>query len=60
VLAGFVEDHYVKTGKPMRRCQPRDLVGHATDLINFETLTPTLTREVLDAAFASCFGEEAE
>ena len=60
VLAGFVEDHYVKTGKPMRRCQPRDLVGHATDLINFETLSPTLTREVLDAAFASCFGEEAE
>ena len=60
VLESFVQDHYLKSGKPMRRCQPRDLVAHATDLMNFEGLPATLTREVLDTAFGSCFAEEAE
>jgi hypothetical protein len=60
VLESFVEDRYLQTGKPMRRCQPRDLIAHATDLINFEGLPPILTRDVLDAAFGSCLAEEAE
>jgi predicted ATPase with chaperone activity len=60
VLDSFVRERYTKSGKAMRRCQPRDLVAHATDLMNFEGLPPILTREVLDTAFGSCFAEETE
>ncbi len=56
----FVEKHYRKTGKKMRRCHPRDVITHAIDLIRFERLEFELTEEVLDRAFESCFLENAE
>jgi predicted ATPase with chaperone activity len=51
----FIERHYVATGKPFRRCQPRDVLSHAIDLINFEELAYELTDDLLDRAFATCF-----
>jgi len=56
----FIERHYRKTGKPMRRCHPRDVITHAVDLIRFERLEYELTDEVLDRGFESCFLEKAE
>jgi hypothetical protein len=44
----------------LRRCQPRDLLSHATNLIHFEKLPYVLTDEILDRAFESCFVEEEE
>lgn len=55
VLERFLEKRYRRTGKPLRRCQPRDVVSHAIDLLQFERLPFELTDEVLDHAFDSCF-----
>jgi len=60
LVAEFVKQHYVQTGKPFRRCHPRDVVTHALDLIEFERLPPRLTTELLERAFQSCFSEEKQ
>jgi hypothetical protein len=54
-LDAFIQKHYETTAKKFRRCQPRDVISHAIDLINFEQLPFELTEELLDRAFASCF-----
>jgi hypothetical protein len=56
----FIERHYRATGKPFRRCHPRDVISHAIDLIHFERLPYFLTDELLDRAFESCFAQEFE
>jgi predicted ATPase with chaperone activity len=56
----FVEKHYVKGGKRYRRCHPRDIINHAIDIINFESLPRKLTLELLDQAFHSCFVENID
>jgi SpoVK/Ycf46/Vps4 family AAA+-type ATPase len=56
----FIEKHYRKAGKPLRRCHPRDVLSHAIDLIHFEKLSFALTEDLLDRAFESCFLEESE
>jgi len=54
-LDAFIQKHYEATGKKFRRCQPRDVISHAIDLINFEQHPFGLTEDLLDRAFASCF-----
>ena len=56
----FVERHYVDGGKKMRRCHPRDVISHAIDIINFESLPRELNEDVLDRAFFSCFVENVD
>jgi hypothetical protein len=58
VIARFVDKHYRQTGKPMRRCHPRDVLSHALNLMSFERLPVELNEETLDRAFESCFLEE--
>jgi len=60
VIHAFVEKHYVQGGKRYRRCHPRDVISHAIDIINFESLTKELTEDVLDRAFDSCFVENVD
>ena len=60
LLEEFLETHYRVTGKPRRRCHPRDVITHAIDLIQFEQRPMELTKEVLDKAFLSCFFEHDE
>jgi hypothetical protein len=55
VVERFMEHRYRSTGKPRRRCHPRDVLTHAIDLIRFERLPWRLTEEVLDHAFESNF-----
>ncbi len=31
----FIDRHYIQTGKPFRRCHPRDVISHAVDFIQF-------------------------
>jgi predicted ATPase with chaperone activity len=57
VFDRFMQKHYRNTGKRRRRCHPRDVLGHAMDLIRFERRMWKLTDEVLDHAFESCFTE---
>ena len=58
LLDAFVEKHYLRTGRKFRRCQPRDVISHALDLIEFENANYALSEELLDRAFASCFVQE--
>ncbi len=60
ILPSFIERHYTSTGKPFRRCHPRDVLTHALNLINFEKLPRELTDQVLDRAFDSCFLSEED
>jgi hypothetical protein len=56
----FVEKHYGQGGAKMRRCHPRDVISHAIDIINFESLRKELNESVLDRAFWSCFVESVD
>jgi hypothetical protein len=58
-LDHLLNDHYKPIKKPFRRCQPRDLVTHALDLIRFESLPMELTEDLIDRAFESTFVCEA-
>ena len=60
LLGHFLEKRFRRTGKALRRCQPRDLLFHALNLIHFEKLPHALTDEILDRAFESCFVEDQE
>jgi hypothetical protein len=56
----LLEKYYRQTGRPMRRCHPRDVLNHALNLIRFEKLPEQLTDDVMDRAFQSCFVQEEE
>jgi hypothetical protein len=58
MLERYLDKHYRAAGKAFRRCQPRDVLSHALNLIHFEKLPFALTDEILDRAFHSCFLEE--
>ncbi|MEO8592594.1 MAG: hypothetical protein ABI759_04660 [Candidatus Solibacter sp.] len=59
-LDDFIERRYKKTDKTFRRCHPRDVLTHATNLMHFERLPYRLTAEVLDRAYESCFVQEQQ
>jgi hypothetical protein len=52
--------HYRPEGRPLRACQPRDLLDQVTALCRYRGSQPTITRELLDAACASYFLEESQ
>ena len=60
LVSYLIEQHYQPTGKPMRRCHPRDILSHAIDLIHFEKLPYVLNENLIDRAFESCFVQDAE
>jgi hypothetical protein len=47
--------HYRPEGRPLRACQPRDLLDQVTALCRYRGTEPAITRELLDAACASYF-----
>ncbi len=57
-LDAFLEKRYRASGKMFRRCQPRDVITHAIDLIRFEGMKWELSAEALDRAFESTFVSE--
>ncbi len=60
MLDRFLNKHYRSSSKQFRRCQPRDVLSHALNLMHFEKLPYALTDEILDRAFHSCFLEESD
>ena len=58
MIGRFITRHYRQNGKPFRRCHPRDVLTHAFNLVDFEKLPFTLTDQLLDRAFESCFVQE--
>ena len=47
--------HYRPENRPLRACQPRDLLDQVTALCRYRGNEPTISRELLDAACASYF-----
>ena len=47
-------------GVQLRGCQPRDLVDHALSLATYLDQPRHLTRDLLNAARASCFVEDRD
>jgi len=60
LIKWFIDKRYRQTGKQFRRCHPRDVLGHALNLMHFEKLPSVLTPELLDRAFESCFLQEED
>lgn len=58
MVSRFIAHNYRDGGKAMRRCHPRDILGHAVNLIEFRNLPFALTGEILNEAFDSCLLEE--
>jgi len=52
--------HYRPANRPLRACQPRDLLDQVTSLCRYRGIEPLITRELLDAACKSYFVNEPE
>ena len=50
--------HYRPVSRPLRACQPRDLIEQVTALCHYRGEEPRITRELLDAACAAYFVDD--
>ena len=50
--------HYRPGSRPLRACQPRDLIEQVTSLCHYRGEEPRITRELLDAACAAYFVDD--
>jgi predicted ATPase with chaperone activity len=60
LVSYLLDRHYMPSGKPRRRCHPRDILAHAIDIIHFDKLPYALNEELIDRAFESCFVQDEE
>ena len=61
VMVQYLERTYYQPRKlEMRACHPRDLVEQVVDMCRYQQRDPHITRDLLDAACASYFLEEAD
>ncbi|MBI4264011.1 MAG: ATP-binding protein [Acidobacteria bacterium] len=51
--------HYRPFGRPLRACHPRDVLDQVTALCRYRGIDATVTRELLDAACAAYFVDDA-
>ena len=51
-----VVDNYVREQRPMKSCEPRDLLNRINDICLFEGIEPRLTPELIDIAWRNYFG----
>ena len=55
LVAYLYRRHYLPSGRPLRACHPRDLLDQVSALCRYRGIEPTITQELLDAAFAAYF-----
>jgi hypothetical protein len=55
----LIRKHYTPINRPLRACQPRDLIDQVIALCRYRGLQPAITQELLDAACASYFVDDA-
>ncbi|MGE3777019.1 MAG: AAA family ATPase, partial [Pirellulaceae bacterium] len=55
VIDHVLEKHYHRTGRPLRFCQPRDILQQVKNLCDFHGLKYELTAEALDVAAYNYF-----
>jgi hypothetical protein len=60
MVAYLYRRHYRPLRRPLRACQPRDLIDQVVALCRYRGIEPTITRELLDAACAAYFVDEPD
>lgn len=56
-LGYLLHEHYIKPGKPLRACHPRDLLDEIVDIAHYRGTSPMLTRELIERACKAYFVE---
>jgi hypothetical protein len=59
MVAYLQRRHYAPHGRPMRACQPRDLLDQVTALCRYRGIAPAVTRDLLDDACRAYFVDHA-
>lgn len=54
-LAYLIREHYIKANRPPRACHARDLLDQIVDIANYLSVSPTLSKELIDRAALSYF-----
>jgi Mg-chelatase subunit ChlI len=63
IAPGLIEalsERYAAERRPMRSCEPRDLIERARDICTYRGLPLDLTPEVIDLAWKGYFGEQED
>jgi hypothetical protein len=60
MLAYLHARHYAPVSRPLRACQPRDLIEQVVALCRYRGVKPVLTGETLDAACTAYFIDRAD
>lgn len=54
-LVYLLQEYYIKPGRPLRGCHPRDLLEELINIARFSGQKPALTKELIDLAWASYY-----
>ncbi len=54
-LAYLIREHYIKTKRPPRACHARDLLDQIIDISSYLSVSPSLSKELIDRAAFSYF-----
>jgi predicted ATPase with chaperone activity len=57
MLNYLLQEYYVKPGRQLRSCHPRDILDQITDIARFQGMAPRLTKELIDQACLGYFVE---
>jgi hypothetical protein len=55
MVSYLIRRHYTPTNRPLRACQPRDLIEQVIALCRYRGHEPVITREMIDAACRAYF-----
>jgi predicted ATPase with chaperone activity len=56
-LAYLIQEHYLKLGRPVRACHPRDIVDQLADIARYLNVPATLSQDLIDWACEAYFVE---
>jgi SpoVK/Ycf46/Vps4 family AAA+-type ATPase len=54
-LRHLLQEHYMKVGRDLRACHPRDLCDQIIDEAKYRNSEPTMTKELIDRACEAYF-----
>jgi len=54
-LRHLIQEHYMKAGRELRSCHPRDICDQILDEAKYRSITPTMSKELIDRACEAYF-----
>ena len=54
-LAYLLREYYIKLNRPLRGCQPRDLLDEIVDIARYKGVGPSMSKEMIDKACKAYF-----